>query len=534
VSNTVFENNTAGVYGGAIFSSGDLTITDSILADNVAENAGGGVFILVGSASITDSTIERNSATGLGGGISVQGSGELVLSGTNIISNTSGFGGGGVSGANMLTITDSTISGNMAGDDGGGIDFSFSADREDDVLVIDQTTIVSNTTEADGGGVSASSSRDDETFALVQITDSIISENTSEDDGGGLVSSAPTIIDNTVVMNNTALDDGGGLRSSRALTVMNSTIANNTADDAGGLRNSGTLTMTNSTIANNTATDIAGGLRNEGDATLVNVTISGNMATNGRGGIDNIEGTLTIEQSLLAGNTPQDYADTQPLSTTVTSSGYNLFGVVSDTLTLEATDIRTDDPLLGPLADNNGPTLTRLLRSGSLAIDAVPADQCATTVDQRGTERPQQDGCDIGAVEMLASEIIAPTGPELTSNFTTGQPGSFFTLRATGFPSNTETVLLENGNMLNNQISTDANGDAAIILDTTGATTGTYTITLRTSTVLAQDIEQQVSLELREDAPLRDRETVAGATEVRLTQTTPPADQQVYLPLIRR
>jgi len=54
--------------------------------------------------------------------------------------------------------------------------------------------------------------------------------------------------------------------------------------------------------------------------------------------------------------------------------------------------------MLGPLADNGGPTLTHMLLSGSPAIDA---GQCinGVTTDQRGLPRFQGTACDIGAVE---------------------------------------------------------------------------------------------------------------------------------------
>jgi len=68
-------------------------------------------------------------------------------------------------------------------------------------------------------------------------------------------------------------------------------------------------------------------------------------------------------------------------------------------------DLTNSDPLLGPLADNGGPTFTYALLEGSPAIDAGDDTNCPD-VDQRGEPRPQGDGCDIGAYE---SPFIAPT-----------------------------------------------------------------------------------------------------------------------------
>jgi hypothetical protein len=62
--------------------------------------------------------------------------------------------------------------------------------------------------------------------------------------------------------------------------------------------------------------------------------------------------------------------------------------------------------MLGPLAENGGPTQTRMPLAGSPAVDAAANSLCAAT-DQRGIGRPQDgngDGsavCDIGAVEFL-------------------------------------------------------------------------------------------------------------------------------------
>ncbi|MGB5413308.1 MAG: choice-of-anchor Q domain-containing protein, partial [Polyangiales bacterium] len=64
------------------------------------------------------------------------------------------------------------------------------------------------------------------------------------------------------------------------------------------------------------------------------------------------------------------------------------------------------DPMLGPLADNGGPTETHALEEGSPAINQIPAADCVDeegeplTTDQRGLARPQGDSCDVGAFEL--------------------------------------------------------------------------------------------------------------------------------------
>ena len=82
----------------------------------------------------------------------------------------------------------------------------------------------------------------------------------------------------------------------------------------------------------------------------------------------------------------------------ITSLGYNLDSDGSCGFT-QATDLLAMDAQLGPLQDNGGPTLTHNLDPGSPATNAVPAGDCAIATDQRGEDRSQGDGCDIGAVE---------------------------------------------------------------------------------------------------------------------------------------
>jgi len=67
------------------------------------------------------------------------------------------------------------------------------------------------------------------------------------------------------------------------------------------------------------------------------------------------------------------------------------------------------DPMLGPLADNGGGTLTHALLPGSPAIDAIPVVSCTVPTDQRGALRPvavtaSEAPCDIGAFEVQAGE----------------------------------------------------------------------------------------------------------------------------------
>ena len=66
---------------------------------------------------------------------------------------------------------------------------------------------------------------------------------------------------------------------------------------------------------------------------------------------------------------------------------------------LAAGDRTAADPMLGPLADNGGPTWTHMPAVGGPAVDSGdPA--AAGAMDQRGVTRPQGAGPDSGSVEL--------------------------------------------------------------------------------------------------------------------------------------
>src|SRR5262249_28424180 len=96
----------------------------------------------------------------------------------------------------------------------------------------------------------------------------------------------------------------------------------------------------------------------------------------------------------------------------VASQGFNLIGQTNGSLGWLVTDLTGStnaplDPMLGPLTNNGGPTLTMALKPGSPAIDR--GYRGGANTDQRGVLRPFDnlsypnasggDGSDIGAYE---------------------------------------------------------------------------------------------------------------------------------------
>jgi hypothetical protein len=93
------------------------------------------------------------------------------------------------------------------------------------------------------------------------------------------------------------------LPGSLGMKLSNLIITKGSAGTGGGVYNQGTLTIAQSTIIGNTSGSIAGGIFNYagGNLTITQSTISGNTASTQGGGIYNA-GTLTISASTISGN----------------------------------------------------------------------------------------------------------------------------------------------------------------------------------------------------------------------------------------
>ena len=101
------------------------------------------------------------------------------------------------------------------------------------------------------------------------------------------------------------------------------------------------------------------------------------------------------------------------LAEELTSLGYNVTSDSSCGLDAGPSDLPETDPGVGPLADNGGPTLTRLPQPASPALDRADCSVAATiTADQRGVSRPQGSACDSGSVEVeLGGGSTSTTAP---------------------------------------------------------------------------------------------------------------------------
>lgn len=168
----------------------------------------------------------------------------------------------------------------------------------------------------------------------------------------------------------------------------------------------GIVSIENSTVSGNEGRGI---VNNHGTVFINNTTVTDNVVS----GIHN-EAVVRLGGSIIAHHASGSNCIGFPMI----SDGYNLDSDGSCRL-LRETDLSHIDPLLEPLSDYAGGTLTHALQMGSPAIDRMPvgANGCGTAIisDQRGRFRPQIAGCDSGAFEFTPNSI------KVTNTFSDGQ-----------------------------------------------------------------------------------------------------------------
>ena len=356
--------------GGGILNNGVLILTNSTLSKNITSgsSSGGGIFNTeFGTLTIMDSTISENTAYTGGGIYSV---GAITVTDSNFLDNhaINASGGGLVTNTGTSTVENSTFSGNTSDGYGGAIHSS-------NLLIVKNSTFSNNTAQS-GGAIMGSST--------ITVTDSSFFNNQTGDcpicSGGGIESWGALTVTGSTFQNNSAYR-GGGIDTYENTIVVNTTFQNNTGLKGAGIYNSGTLTLTNSTISND-AIYYGGGIYNYGTLNFLNTLISNINSSS-----ENCINLGTI--------------------------GTNVNNLVEDgTCATGGVNFLTGDPLLAPLSDNGGPTLTAGLVNGSPAIDAGDDAICAASpvnnLDQRGMPRPIGAHCDIGAFEGEVPDSIAP------------------------------------------------------------------------------------------------------------------------------
>lgn len=368
-----------------------------------------GDFALIG-VRLTNGETTATGKPGAGGALLFQSDGSVTLESTTITgSKTTGSGARGgalyTEFGSAVLIASSVIDNRTTGASsyGGGIATGFSD------VTLTRSSINDNRSTGRGGGIYTR-------FGTVQLDRSSINNNVASTGGGGIYNeeSAVTLLDSTVSGNATTslFGGGGGINANGNIEIRNSTISSNSTGretNGGGVyARGGDLLVENSTITRNSISsqddDGDGGGIYIFDPTanqtlaIINSIVALNSAGAGQGPdvFRDVADNLTLSHSLIGINADTGFA-AAPLGSP--DANGNLIG----------TETVPIDPLLGPLNDNGGSTLSHLPLPESPVIDSGDSVLSAVQVhDQRGApflrafDAPEVMGSatDMGSIEV--------------------------------------------------------------------------------------------------------------------------------------
>lgn len=460
--------------GGAVVAASTITVDASSFDQNSALFAGGamlggkyGKYATDGSTvTVTDSGFTNNGAMYVGGVL--LGAETVAASGLTVTGNVAGtpqgysgevrakgelygpylpefacdaYSGKYVGGALVSAESSLTLSGTNLVDDNCAGDVAGLLVEVAGSAVIGPATVVSNNRamlpDAYAGGLQL-----DAVEGASVLFQGTVSGNSSAYDGAGLrldaSGTAVITLDGATVSGNTAGRAGGGVLvhggTGGAVILANSTLSGNSASAGGGLyvaaprppelKGKGatqTVSLTNVTVHGNDATSAlvakggvvagsGGGIAVADGSSLAAdfVTVTGNAASGAGGGLwVGPAANAMLANSIVAENTAASGPD---IAGTVTAH-YTLVGdgsgaVVNGT----GNDTSGSDPLLGPLQDNGGPTLTRAPLPGSPVLDSGdPGFVPPPEFDQRGPGFPRvvNGQVDMGSVEVALPVVTA-------------------------------------------------------------------------------------------------------------------------------
>ena len=326
VSDCVFDKNTAFGKGnmtpnnnnGAAIVVTDTgkDITGAITGSNFTNNKaqyGGAIYICEGNIAISDSLFENNSADVEGGAIdisTVKGNPEVTVKDSKFVNNTPQA----IHNSKELHLGIETFT-----------DLQNAIDLVDGILTLDSDIAMTDDEAAgfvggvainkdiviDGKGHTIDAKNLGRIFSIgegfaVTLTNATLT-NGKADNGGAIYNFGNLDLVHVNFVNNTAKYGGAIMNYAYGLVLDDSTFTNNTAKIGGAIYNSADcFVVGNSTFANNTAED-AGAVYNEGDNSVVgNSTFVNNTATSIGGAIIN-NGKLVVDNSAFEDNAANYY-----------------------------------------------------------------------------------------------------------------------------------------------------------------------------------------------------------------------------------
>ena len=256
-------------------------------------------------------------------------------------------------------------------------------------------------------------------FTTLMLSDDVITGNSVNSYGGGVAMGGVALIRRCTFSENIAVGSnaiGGGILALGPLSLTDSTFTGNTSSTVGGgLASANSTRIVNSTFTGNTANVVGnnsgegGAIVIDGSAQIENATIVGNSAaTSGGGVLVEPSRTVTITNSIVAGNTTTANVG-DDCDSCGTQTAENIISKTGSVITAAQVN-------LGPLASNgeDQTVQTMVPLPGSLAITTGNPALLAPdiTTDERGLPRTINSLLDVGAVQTNYTSIQFVQQPE--------------------------------------------------------------------------------------------------------------------------
>ena len=380
------------------------------------ELSGGDVTISAPAAGLT---VDANNSSRV---FQIDSGAAATLTGLTLVNGTTGGDGGAIlNHGGTLTLANSSLDGATSSGNGGAL-----ANENGGEATISNSQIEQNSASGNGGGI-----YNDATSTLTVSGSTFAVNVNGGGQGAGIDSAGAATLLNSVV------DDGLQVAGG-SLTAVNTTIAtldayNNVIDGTGIEMSAGSLTLTDSTVnAGGTGINISAG-----SATLTNSTVSGagtgiylsggsatltdSTVAKGGTGIDNSGGTVALANTIVGQNASDVIG--------AVTANYSLIGDTTGATIGGANNVLNENPNLGPLANNGGPTQTFAFAAASPAIGAgsvalaVDPNGNPLTTDQRGAPFARVSGgqVDIGAFEHYnVHAVVSTIADENDGNYSFG------------------------------------------------------------------------------------------------------------------
>lgn len=337
-------------------ASGDLDVIGEL---EIAAGGGGKATIDAGG---TDRVIEVRPGAELVGS-------NLILTGGEIATDRWGA---GVYTEGRLVLKRSIVGNNLIGAGLGSPGGGAIASLHGHTTILSRTTLTQNHVENLGGGGGVWQGE-----GVLKVKKSTINDNSADHGGGIAAVDADVTITESTISNNAAVDDDFGGGGIYAYSV-------------------DPLRMTNSTVSANRSNVSGGGIIIGGIAQveLNAVTVTLNIADfdgggGSGGGISSGGAGPSVVNSIIADNVAPNAGSADCYQVNA------LHSVVGLNTGCANPGVGVNDPKLGPLANNEGPTKTHALKKGSPAIGKAAAS--APPRDQR--RRKRDSNPDAGSFE---------------------------------------------------------------------------------------------------------------------------------------